>query len=227
MTCSRCYMKGWRRLATVLLIVGGVAIASSGAAEKPAERPALKEPSTVVGVNLLGPVLGLYSGSLEHSVGDALSLFVIPSYYNLKFGILDPFALSEGWIERDDYDFRVVSISVGANYFINHGAPSGLFVGALIEPGYYSGQVRGSALDPNFNGVSLDLEGYVITAAAHVGYRLIWDRVTVTPRVGVGYQFSLDSMLVTSVSDDMGLVLRGFLDNGWLLPWGIDIGVAF
>ena len=52
-----------QRLAFVLTIAGLVAAPGLG--------QTTEEQTTVVGLNLLGPVVGLYSGSFEQAIGDA------------------------------------------------------------------------------------------------------------------------------------------------------------
>ena len=63
-----------------------------------------------------------------------------------------------------------------------------------------------------------------LSAGAHVGYRLIWGPVAITPRVGISYQLALDEV------SGFDTRMRSLVDNvntGLRFPWGIDLGIAF
>ena len=181
-----------------------------------------EDKTTVVGLNLLGPVVGLYSASFEQAIDNDLSIFVIPSYFNAKAGIFDALA-SFADIRPEDYDIWFISVAAGVNYFVNGAAPTGVFAGAWLQPGYGYARFEGSALNPDFDET---FKGSTVTlsAGAHVGYRLIWGPVAITPRVGISYQLALDE--VSRFHPNM----RSLADNvntGLRFPWGIDLGIAF
>ncbi len=207
-------MKVVHRLAFVLTVAGLVAAPGFG--------QTAEDRTTVVGLNLLGPVVGLYSGSFEQAIDDELSIFVIPSYFNAKAGIFDALA-SVGGIEREDYDIWFLAVAAGVNYFLDGTAPAGVFAGGWLQPGYGHARFEGSALGV---GEHERLEGgtVTLTAGAHVGYRLIWGPVAVTPRVGISYQFALDPV---SGFDPQIRTLADNVGTGLQFPWGVDIGIAF
>ena len=181
-----------------------------------------EDKATVVGLNLLGPVVGLYSGSFEQAIDNDLSIFVIPTYFNAKAGIFDALA-SFADIQPEDYDIWFISVAAGVNYFVNGAAPTGVFAGAWLQPGYGYARFEGSALDPDFDETFED-STVTLSAGAHVGYRLIWGPVAITPRVGISYQLALDE--VSGFHPNM----RSLADNvntGLRFPWGIDLGIAF
>ena len=210
-------MKGLLRFRFVPLIaLLGALVAVPGMAQTAEDK------TTVVGLNLLGPVVGLYSGSFEQAIDDDLSIFVIPTYFNAKAGIFDALA-SVAAIKREDYDIWFISVAAGVNYFLNGAAPTGVFAGAWLQPGYGYARFAGSALDRDL-GETLEGSTVILSAGAHVGYRLIWGPVAITPRVGISYQLSLDEV---SGFDTRMRSLVANVNTGLRFPWGIDLGIAF
>ena len=210
-------MKGLLRFRFVPLIaLLGALVAVPGMAQTAEDK------TTVVGLNLLGPVVGLYSGSFEQAIDDDLSIFVIPTYFNAKAGIFDALA-SVAAIKREDYDIWFISVAAGVNYFVNGAAPTGVFAGAWLQPGYGYARFEGSALDHDL-GETLEGSTVILSAGAHVGYRLIWGPVAITPRVGISYQLSLDE--VSGFNTQMRSLVAN-VNTGLRFPWGIDLGIAF
>jgi hypothetical protein len=212
-------MKGLLRFRFVPLIaLLGALVAVPGMAQTAEDK------TTVVGLNLLGPVVGLYSGSFEQAIDDDLSVFVIPTYFNAKAGIFDPLAsVSVEHIVRADYDLWSISVAVGANYFVNGTAPTGVFAGGWLQPGYGSFRFDSSALEKG-DAKQVDDGTVILSAGVHVGYRLIWDLVAITPRVGVSYQLALNE---ASGFDQRMKNLVGSVRTGLRFPWGIEVGIAF
>lgn len=185
-----------------------------------------EDKTTVIGLNLLGPMVGLYSGSFEQVLDDDLSIFVIPAYYNAKFGIFNPLPPASTGIVRDDYDVWSVSIAAGANYYVNGVSPTGVFAGAWLSPGYASARFQKSALkDPT--GTKLESWTVLIGAGAHVGYRVIWGPVALTPRVGVSYQLALSPFtgFKTGMKGMENVVAN--VNSGLRFPWSIELAIAF
>ena len=210
-------MKGLLRFRFVPLIaLLGALVAVPGMAQTAEDK------TTVVGLNLLGPVVGLYSGSFEQAIDNDLSIFVIPTYFNAKAGIFDALA-SFADIQPEDYDIWFISVAAGVNYFVNGAAPTGVFAGAWLQPGYGYARFEGSALDPDFDERFAD-STVTLSAGAHVGYRLIWGPVAITPRVGISYQLSLNEV---SRFDTRMRSLADNVRSGLRFPWGIDLGIAF
>ena len=198
-------------------------IAMLGIVAAPAIAQTVEENTTVVGLNLLGPVFGLYSGSFEQAIDDDLSIFVIPSYLNPKAGIFDALASKEH-IKRKHYDIWFLSVAAGANYFVNGTAPAGVFAGAWLQPGYASFRFDATALDPSGDREPVVGSTVILSAGAHVGYRLIWDPVSITPRVGVSYQLALND--ASGFHPDMKNLV-GSVKTGPQFRWGIEVGIAF
>ena len=211
-------MKGLLRFRFVPLIaLLGALVAVPGMAQTAEDK------TTVVGLNLLGPVVGLYSGSFEQAIDDDLSIFVIPTYFNAKAGIFDALA-SFVDIRREDYDIWFISVAAGVNYFLNGAAPTGVFAGAWLQPGYGYARFEGSAALDRDSGETFEGSTVTLSAGAHVGYRLIWGLVAITPRVGISYQLALDEV---SGFDTRMRSLADNVNTGLRFPWGIDLGIAF
>ena len=211
-------MKGLLRFRFVPLIaLLGALVAVPGMAQTAEDK------TTVVGLNLLGPVVGLYSGSFEQAIDDDLSIFVIPTYFNAKAGIFDALA-SVAAIKREDYDIWFISVAAGVNYFVNGAAPTGVFAGAWLQPGYGYARFEGSAALDRDSGETFEGSTVTLSAGAHVGYRLIWGPVAITPRVGISYQLALDEV---SGFDTRMRSLADNVNTGLRFPWGIDLGIAF
>ena len=210
-------MKGLLRFRFVPLIaLLGAVVAAPGFGQTAEDK------TTVVGLNLLGPVVGLYSGSFEQAIDNDLSIFVIPTYFNAKAGIFDALA-SFADIRPEDYDIWFISVAAGVNYFVNGAAPTGVFAGAWLQPGYGYARFEGSALERDL-GETLEGSTVILSAGAHVGYRLIWGPVAITPRVGISYQLSLDE--VSGFNTQMRSLVAN-VNTGLRFTWGVDLGIAF
>ena len=215
-------MKVVHRIVFVLTVVG------LGAT--PAFGQTTEDQTTVVGLNLLGPAMGLYSGTFEQAIDDELSIFVRPSYFNPTIGILDALATHHctppkpGCIERGDWHLWVLSVAAGANYFLDGLSPTGVFAGAWLQPGYGSSSFKETALDPKGDRKPVEVSTVILGGGAHVGYRLIWGPVAVTPRVGISYQLALSEV---SGFDSRMRYLVDSVNTGLRFPLGIDIGIAF
>ena len=216
-------MRVVHRIAFVLTVVG--------LAATPALGQTTEDQTTVVGINVLVPVVGLYSGSFEQAIDDDLSIFVRPSYFNPKIGIFDALAIHHcstppepGCIESGDWDLSMLSVAAGANYFLDSMSPTGVFAGAWLQPGYGSSSFKGTALDPKGDRKPVEVSTVILGAGAHVGYRLIWGPVAVTPHVGISYQLALSEV---SGFDSRMENLVNSVNSGLRFPWGINVGIAF
>ena len=216
-------MRVVHRLAFVLTLVGLVVA--------PAFGQTTEDQTTVVGLNVLGPVTGIYSASFEQAIDDDLSIFVRPSYFNPTIGIFDALAndhcatpLKPNCIKRDDWNLWVLSVAAGANYFLDGLSPTGVFAGAWLQPGYGSSSFKETALDPKGDRKPVEVSTVILGAGAHVGYRLVWGPVAVTPRVGISYQLALSEV---SGFDSKMKNLVDSVKTGLRFPLGIDIGIAF
>lgn len=110
---------------------------------------------------------------------------------------------------------------IGANYFLTDPAPTGLFVGAWVDPGYLQGRFEDSAVagrDPR------NVDSIVLGGGAHVGYRVLLGPVAITPRIGVAYRHVFTE--AEGVSEDLKTTVSAAFSD-FFFPWGIDLAIAF
>ena len=208
------------RIAALIGLLGALAAA-------PGFAQVAEDKTMVIGLDLLGPLVGRYSGSFEHVLDDDISLFAIPTYYNAKASIFDPVPVDRTGIMGKDYDVWSVSLAAGANYFVNGVSPTGVFAGAWLSPGYAYARFAGSALD-DASKPQQPVQTVLLGAGAHVGYRVLWGPVALTPRVGVSYQIAF-SPITGYKMDSKTTQLKNVVanvDTGLRFPWSIEIGIA-
>ena len=187
------------RVITVLVAAGGMAAAVPGFAQ---EQPV----TGIVGVNLVGPLFGVYSGSLELALDQNWSIVVVATYFNAKdslAGIL----IEVAGVNPDDYELWRLGAAVGAHYFLTERAPIGLFAGVSLDSGYLHARYQDSVVD-----------AVQIGARAHFGYRVLWGPVAITPRLLAGYHHVLA---------DTADITDSFSVGGIALGMGVDLGIAF
>ena len=151
----------------MLVAAGIIATAVPGLAQ---EKPV----SGIVGVNLVGPLFGVYSGSLELALDHHWSITVVPTYFNAKGSLVGALIEVVG-VDPDDYELWSLVGAVGVHYFPTAPSPIGLFVGVSLEPGYLHARFQSSTVD-----------AVQIGARAHFGYRVLWGPVAITPRLNAG-----------------------------------------
>ena len=205
---------------TLLVVACTIAVATSGFAQTATALPGQPAATGLIGLNLLGPIVGVYSGSLELSLDDRWSVFVVPTYFNVKASLLGAL-IESGGVDPDDYDLWSLSGMIGMNYFLIDPAPTGLFVGAWVDPGYIHGRFEDSAVagsDP------LTVESIVLGGGAHVGYRVLLGPVAITPRIGAAYRHVFTE--AKGVSEDLKTTVSAAF-SAFHFPWGIDLAIAF
>lgn len=176
----------------------------------------------VFGLNLFGPIVGIYSGSLELAVHEHWSMFAVPTYFNAKGSLVGALFEIAG-VEEDDYELWSITGALGANYFLTEPAPLGLFVGGSVEPGYLYAEFKDSALadrkaDP------LKLDTFKIGGGVHVGYRVLWGPVAITPRAGLSYHYLVAE--AEGLDPDLERTSSAAF-SGFGFGWGLDLGIAF
>ena len=198
-----------------------IAVATSGIAQTQAadEGPAA---TGVFGLNLFGPIVGIYSGSLELALHEDWSMFLVPTYFNAKGSLLG--ALIEiGGVEEDDYELWSISGALGANYFLTDRAPVGLFVGGSVEPGYLYASFEDTALEEE-QAEKLVVDTFKIGGGVHVGYRVLWGPVAITPRAGLAYHYLFAE--AAGLNEDLERASSAAL-SGFSFGLGLDLGIAF
>ena len=208
------------RVVTLLVAACTIAVAASGFAQTATTPPGQPAATGLIGLNLLGPIVGIYSGSLELSLDDRWSVFVVPTYFNVKASLIGAL-IESGGVDPDDYDLWSLSGMIGMNYFLTDPAPTGLFVGAWVDPGYIHGRFEDSAVvgsDP------LTVDSIVLGGGVHVGYRVLLGPVAITPRIGAAYRHVFTE--AEGVSDDLKTTVSAAF-SGFTFPWGIDLAIAF
>ena len=208
------------RVVTLLAVACTIAVATSGFAQTSYTPPGQPAKAGLIGLNLIGPIFGVYSGSLELSLDDEWSVFVVPTYFNVKASLIGALIESAG-VDRDDYDLWSISGAIGVNYFLTDPAPIGLFVGAWVDPGYLQGRFEGSAVA---DGEPLTVDSFVVGAGAHVGYRVLLGPVALTPRVGAAYHHVFTE--AKGVSEELESTVSAAFSR-FSIPWGIDLTIAF
>ena len=213
----------YRSLVTrVVVAVCMITAATSGFAQTQAATEDGPAATGVFGLNLFGPLVGIYSGSLELALHEEWSMFVVPTYFNAKGSLLGALFEIAG-VNAEDYELWSISGALGANYFLTDRAPVGLFVGGSVEPGYLYASFKDSALEDE-NGPDLELDTFKIGGGVHVGYRVLWGPVSITPRAGLAYHYLLAE--ADGLDEDLKRTSSAAF-TGFSFGWGLDLGIAF
>ncbi|MDE0228130.1 MAG: hypothetical protein OXJ62_04660 [Spirochaetaceae bacterium] len=197
-------------------------VATAGLAQTQAVVAEGPSATGVFGLNLFGPLVGIYSGSLEVALDEDWSLFVVPTYFNAKGSLLGALFEIAG-VEPEDYELWSISGALGANYFLTDRAPVGLFVGGSVEPGYLYATFKDSALEDE-DADNLEVNTFKIGGGVHVGYRVLLGPVAITPRAGLAYHY-LDTD-ADGISGDLERTASAAF-SGFSFGWGLDLGIAF
>lgn len=212
-----------RSLVSRLLVAACMlTVATAGLAQTQAVAAEGPSATGVFGLNLFGPLVGIYSGSLEVALDEDWSLFVVPTYFNAKGSLLGALFEIAG-VEPEDYELWSISGALGANYFLTDRAPVGLFVGGSVEPGYLYATFKDSALEDE-DAENLEVNTFKIGGGVHVGYRVLLGPVAITPRAGLAYHYlNTDA---DGISGDLERTASAAF-SGFSFGWGLDLGIAF
>ena len=206
----------------VALVMCMFAVATFGIAQTQSSANEGPSATGVFGLNLFGPIVGIYSGSLELAVHEDWSMFVVPTYFNAKGSLLGALFEIAG-VEEDDYELWSITAALGANYFLTEPAPLGLFVGGSVEPGYLYAEFKDSALE-EADADPIELDTFKIGGGVHVGYRVLWGPVAITPRAGLSYNYLLAE--ADGLDPDLERTSSAAF-SGFAFGWGLDLGIAF
>ena len=170
------------------------------------------ERDTLLGVNLAGPLFGIYSGSFQQLLQNDLSIFVRGTYFDPKWGVLYQDLVPE---ERTYWS---ADGEIGFNYYPQDSAPSAFYAGLGVSPGYLF--LRDQA--------GKEAAGFSIGVVTQVGYQFVWGPIAVGPRASMGYQWVLaelgDLDMEATLKHEIGI--RGAVSGFWLGA-GLDLSIAF
>ena len=150
-------------------------------------------PSSLLGVNPVGPVLGIYSASYESTMDETWSWFVEGAYINPRLSLLS-LVLDLG----DDWSLWYLGAAGGANYYLSGTVLEGAFIGGYVTAGY--GQV-----DVNTEDTTAPLSGLVLGGGVRLGYRITWGIISIAPQISVGYSYAfIDGVTDKEINKDRG-----------------------
>lgn len=203
---SRLAMRRCVLIITMVTVAGLLLTGASPAFAQSDER------ETLIGVNIAGPVFGVYSGMFQQLLQNDLSIFVRGGYFDPKWSVVYRDLVPETWT------YWSVDIEIGANYYPQNSALSGFFAGVGVAPGYlFLRDHKGR-----------EAAGFRIGAVTQLGYRFVWGPIAVAPRVGMGYQWELAELERLSghpdIKNERGI--EGVV-SGFSLGVGLDISVVF
>ena len=169
------------------------------------------ERDTLLGVNLAGPLFGIYSGSFQQLLQNDLSIFVRGTYFDQRWEVVDLVRLPEEWT------YWSVDAELGANYYPQDIAPTGFYAGVGVAPSYLF------LRDQDGN----EAAGFRMGMVTQVGYQFVWGPVAVGPRGSMGYHWlvaELSALQDRDVQHENGI--EGIVSGFWL-GVGLDLSVAF
>jgi hypothetical protein len=206
-------------IVALALVIGALA-ASPLTAQTVEENP--HRDAVLVSANLLAPIVGIYTGSVESAVAPNLSVFVQPEYFNFRWSVpwfllvtLDP--------ELKDFDFNMTLVGgrAGVHYFPGR-VHDGFFVGGSV--GYARMTFR-------YEEIRVPSDAFRVMARG--GYRVILGQVALTPFAELGV-----NLLMTDFTDlyaRLGLDEIPFLEDEMLdflvarqfgFAFGLGISIA-
>ena len=169
------------------------------------------ERDTLLGVNVAGPLFGVYSGSFQQLLQNDLSIFVRGTYFDQRWNAVDLVRLPEDWT------YWTADVEIGANYYPQDSAPSGFYAGVGVSPSYLF------LRDEPGN----EAAGLRLGVVTQVGYQFVWGPVAVGPRASMGHYWvlaGLSALEDADVQNEAGI--RGVVSGFWL-GVGLDLSVAF
>ena len=150
-------------------------------------------PSSLIGVNPVGPVLGVYSASYESAIDDTWSWFIEGRYINPRLSLL-MLVFDLG----DDWSLWYLGAAGGANYSLSGTVLEGAFIGGYATAGY--GQV-----DVNTKDTTAALSGMVLGGGVRLGYRITWGIISIAPQISAGYSYAfIDGVTDKEINDGRG-----------------------
>ena len=163
---------------------------------------------TLIGIDVGGPVFGIYSGSFEQVLLDDVSIYFRGGYENPEYSLWFSESIIEAW------DVWSVEGQIGANYYPQNLAPEGLFVGIALRPSWVSASDGENAADT-----------FTLGFMTQLGYRFVIGPVVLGPYGRFGYAWPFNEL--TGLTGDDGDQTLGRFGSGFLLRAGIDVSIAF
>ncbi len=197
-----------------MLVVAVAILVAAPVAAQAEENP--YENAVLLSANLLSPIVGVYTGSVEFGVSPDVSVFIQPAYFNLRWSLL--WLLVEALEpELRDVDFNVTSIggAAGAHYF-----PNGVHDGFFVGPGLAYSRLR-----LRYEG--REATGNSFYGGVRGGYRFIAGPIAITPLAELGLTYSTVDYRVFFA--DLGLSeaeLQLLFGRRFGISWGLGISFA-
>ena len=167
---------------------------------------------TLIGIDVGGPVFGIYSGSFEQVLLDDVSIYFRGGYENPEYSLWFSESINEAW------DVWSVEGQIGANYYPQNLAPEGLFVGIALRPSYVFAK-DGAGAGAN------KAETFTLGFMTQLGYRFVIGPVVLGPYGRFGYAWAFKEL--TGLTGDDGDQTLGRFGSGFLIRAGIDVSIAF
>ena len=167
------------------------------------------ERDTLLGVNLAGPLFGVYSGSFQQLLQNDLSIFVRGTYFDQRWNVVDLVRMPEEWT------LWTVDAEIGANYYPQDIAPRGFYAGLGVAPSYLF------LRDQDDN----EAAGFRLGVVTQVGYQFVWGPIAVGPRASMGHHWVLADLAALQDAD----IENGIesIVSGFWLGVGLDLSIAF
>lgn len=167
------------------------------------------ERDTLIGVDAVGPLFGMYGGTFQQLLQNDLSIFVRGAYFDPKWGVLYRYLVPE------DFTYWSADAEIGFNYYPQDSAPSAFFAGLGVVPGYLFLRDQSDK----------EAAGFRIGVVTRVGYQFVWGPIVVGPRASMGYQWVPAELGdLRKVRNETGI--RGTVSGFWL-GVGLDLSIAF
>ena len=175
------------------------------------------ERDTLLGVNPVGPLFGVYSGAFQQLLQDDLSIFVRGTYFAPEWSVVYRDLVPEDRRVPEDWEHWSVDAEIGANYYPQDSAPSGFFAGVGVSPSYLF------LRDESDN----EAAGLRLGVVTQVGYQFVWGPIAVAPRASMGHQWLVAELAALNdahVPHENGI--EGVVSGFWL-GIGLDLSIAF
>jgi hypothetical protein len=170
------------------------------------------ERDTLIGVDLGGPLFGIYSGAFQQLLQNDLSIFVRGVYFDPQWSVVYRDLVPETWT------YWSADVEIGANYYPQDSAPAGFFAGVGVAPGYLF--LRDS--------IDEEVTGFQIGVVTQIGYQVLLGPIALAPRLGMGHQWVFVELDL--LDDDADIQNENGIAGvvtGFMLSAGLDISIAF